>query len=70
MQRELRRCSEGILLQLLAVELGVEQQCSDIGDPDLQQLLEAFWDLFGDHRGFHQCAVMTINFPWSKGLPR
>jgi hypothetical protein len=35
MQRELRRCSEGILLQLLAVELGVEQQCSDIGDPDL-----------------------------------
>jgi hypothetical protein len=27
MQRELRRFLEGILLQLLAVELGVEQQC-------------------------------------------
>ncbi len=51
MQRELRRCPEGILLQLLAVELGVEQQCPSINDPDLQQLLEEFQGLFEEPHG-------------------
>jgi hypothetical protein len=36
MQRELRSCPEGVLLQLFAVQLGVEQQCPSITDPDLQ----------------------------------
>jgi hypothetical protein len=51
MQRELRHCSEGILLQLLAVELGAEQQCPNVEDPELQQLLEAFRELFGEPQG-------------------
>jgi hypothetical protein len=51
MHKELRCCSKGILLQLLAVELGVEQQCPNIVDPELQQFLEGFQDLFGEPQG-------------------
>jgi hypothetical protein len=51
MQRELRRCPEGILLHLLEVELGVEQQCPSISDPDLQRLLGEFQQVFEEPRG-------------------
>jgi hypothetical protein len=51
MQRELGRSSEGILLQLLAVELGVEQHCPSINDPDLLQLLQEFQGLFEEPHG-------------------
>jgi hypothetical protein len=42
MQKELRRNGEGVLLQLFAVQLGVEQCCPGIDSPDLQRLLEEF----------------------------
>jgi hypothetical protein len=42
MQKELRRNGEGVLLQLFAVQLGVEQCCPGVDSPDLQRLLEEF----------------------------
>jgi len=51
MQKELRRNSEGVLLQLFAVQLGVEQCCPSINNPDLQFLLEAFQDIFAEPQG-------------------
>jgi hypothetical protein len=51
MQRELWCCPKGVLLQLFAVQLRVEQQCPSVNDPDLQQLLEIFQDLFEEPVG-------------------
>jgi hypothetical protein len=51
MQKELRRCPEGILLQLLAVDLGVEQQCPSVSNLDLQRVLGEFQQVFEELRG-------------------
>jgi hypothetical protein len=67
MKKELRRCSEGILLQLLAVELGVEQHCPSIGDPELQQLLEAFRDLFEEPQGLPPMPCHDHKLPLIQG---
>jgi hypothetical protein len=63
MQREIHRSPEGIFLQFLAVDLGVEQQCPSISDPDLQQLLEEFRELFEESQASLLCAGMTTKFP-------
>jgi hypothetical protein len=51
MQKELRHNGEGVLLQLFAVQLGVEQCCLGVDSPDLQLLLEKFQDIFAEPQG-------------------
>jgi len=51
MQKELRHNGEGVLLQLFAVQLGVEQCCLGVDSPDLQRLLEKFQDIFAEPQG-------------------
>jgi len=51
MQKELRRNGEGVLLQLFAVQLGVEQCCPGVDNPNLQRLLEKFQDIFAEPQG-------------------
>jgi hypothetical protein len=69
MQRELHRSSEGILLQLLAVELGVEQHCSSINDPNLLQLLQEFQGLFEELHGLPPARPHDHRIPLIQGSP-
>jgi hypothetical protein len=69
MQRELHRSSEGILLQLLVVELGVEQHCSSINDPNLLQLLQEFQGLFEELHGLPPARPHDHRIPLIQGSP-
>lgn len=51
MQKELRHNSEGVLLQLFAIQLGLEQYCLGVNSSDLQCLLEEFQDIFDEPQG-------------------
>jgi hypothetical protein len=67
MQRELCCCSEGVLLQLFAVQLGVEQQCPSVTGPGFQQLLEVLQNVFEGPIGLPPVRLHNHKIPLLEG---
>ena len=67
MMKEIHRHSEGILLQLFMVQLGVDQQCPAVEAPNLQQLLGVFQELFAEPQGLLPVRPQDHKIPLIKG---
>jgi hypothetical protein len=68
MLKELHQHYEGVLLQLFAVQLGVDQQFPNVEAPDLQQMLEVFQGLFEKPQGLPPMWTQDHKIPLSEGL--
>lgn len=67
MTKHIKKRQGGILLQIFAVELGVEQKHEEVPDPDLQQILHNFQELYEEPHGLPPTRTHDHRIPLTKG---
>jgi hypothetical protein len=67
MLKEVHQHNEGVLLQLFAFQLRVDQQCPNVKAPDLQQMLEVLLGLFEKPQGLPPVWPQDHKIPLSEG---